>query len=72
MQYRAISDPHGYGLVIVNDTYAPSDFEFAVRGDYPKTTEQTLEEVGKGLCTFCFPLSVAVVLALSYAVIQLP
>jgi|CXWL01.1.fsa_nt_gi hypothetical protein len=66
MQQRIISDPHGYGLMVINDPYVPSDFEFAVRGDYPQTAEQIFEEIGKGLCLMSFPLSAAFVLAGGY------
>ncbi len=66
MQQRVISDPHGYGFVVVNDQYAPSDYEFATRGDYPQTKEQVFDGIGKGLCLMSLPLSVAFVLAAGY------
>jgi hypothetical protein len=68
MQQRVISDPHGYGLIVVNDQYEPSEYEFAVRGDYPPTAEQIREDIGEGLCMFCIPLSIAFVSAAAYLV----
>ena len=68
MQQRVISDPHGYGLIVVNDQYTPSDFEFAVRGDYPPTPAQVREDIGQGLCMFCIPLSIVFVSAAAYLV----
>lgn len=60
MQERVISDPHGYGLMVVSvhDKYAPSDFEYATKGDdLTPTFAQACDTAGKGLQTIAVPLS---------------
>ena len=58
MQERVISDPHGYGFVVVRDRYAPSDHEYATKGDdLAPTFAQACDAVGKGLQNLAVPLS---------------
>lgn len=66
MQQFRVTDPDGYGLMVIEDPYAPSKFEIATRGDYPQTQAQFFDELGKSLCLLSLPLSVAFVLATGY------